>query len=87
VEAVASDELPSDIRSWAVEQLGNGPTEYAVGPLIDLLGDADNRVVRSAARSLAKHEDPRVRPALEGLKQHDAPEVRRVAEASLARLK
>ena len=35
VEAVTSLDLPADIRSWAVEQLGNGPSEYAVTPLID----------------------------------------------------
>jgi HEAT repeat protein len=80
-------DLPSDMRSWAVEQLGHGPTEHAVGPLVDLLADADPVVVRTAARALAGHDDPRVRPALEQLAQHEAPDVRRVAERALSSLR
>lgn len=87
VEAVTSMDLPSDMRSWAVEQLGHGPTEHAVGPLVDLLADADPVVVRTAARALAGHDDPRVRPALEQLAQHEAPDVRRVAERALSSLR
>lgn len=86
VEAVTSLDLPTDMRAWAVEQLGNGPTEHAVGPLIDILGDPDDEVVRTAARALGKHDDPRVRPALEGLSNHRAPAVQRAAAASLQKL-
>lgn len=86
VEAVTSIDLPSDMRSWAVEQLGKGPTEYAVGPLIELLGDPDPAVVRTAARALPRHDDPRVRPALEQLTKHEVPEVRRTAEMALSEL-
>jgi len=86
VEAVTSINLPSDMRSWAVEQLGRGPTEYSVGPLIELLADPDPAVVRTAARALRQHDDPRVRPALEQLTKHEVQEVRRTAEAALAEL-
>jgi hypothetical protein len=87
VQAVTSLDLPSDMRTWAVEQLGNGPSEHAVAPLLELLNDSDSAVVRSAIRSLARLDDPRVRPALERLKEHDTPEVRRVAMAALSKLR
>ena len=87
VEAVTSFDLPSEMRTWAVEQLGNGPSEYAVAPLLELLDDSDPAVVRTAIRSLAQLDDPRVRPALEGLKEHDTPEVRRVAKTALSKLR
>jgi hypothetical protein len=87
VEAVNSSDLPDEMRTWAVEQLGKGPSEYAVGPLIDLLDDRDPAVVRSAIRALGRHgDDPRVRPALETMSQHETPELRRVAESTLSKL-
>jgi hypothetical protein len=85
-EAAESGELPTEMRTWAIEQLGTTPGERSIVSLLDLLDDEDPTVVRTAARALARHDDPRVRPALEALTQHGSTEVRRVAESELARL-
>ena len=85
--AGAGPDLEDHVVRLGLEQLGNGPSEHAVAPLLELLNDSDSAVVRSAIRSLARLDDPRVRPALERLKEHDTPEVRRVAMAALSKLR
>ena len=87
VEGFESKNLPSEMRSWAAEQLGNVVSTEAVPPLIKALDSDDPAVVRAAIRALAKHDDPRVRPALEKMATHESPEFARVAKATLATLK
>lgn len=84
VEAVTSPGLPSEMRSWAVEQLGNGPAKDAAGPLIDLIHDEDPAIARAAVRALARLDDDRVQPALEALREDDRPQIRRLAARALA---
>lgn len=84
VEAVTSPGLPAEMRSWAVEQLGNGPAKDAAGPLIDLVHDEDPAIARAAVRALARLDDDRVQPALEALREDDRPQIRRIAAQALA---
>ena len=84
MEAVNSMNLPVEMRTWAVDQLGNGPAEAAVGPLIDLLQDENLAVARAAVRSLVRLDDDRVEPALEALREDERPTIRRLAVRALS---
>jgi len=86
IEGFESENLPTEMRAWAVEQLGNVESPDAIPPLLKALESGDASIVRSAIRALARQDDPRVRPALEKMVHHATPEIGRVAKAELDKL-
>lgn len=83
VEAVGQGTLPIEMRTWAVDQLGNGPARDATGPLIEMVYDENLEIARAAVRALGRLDDARVRPALERLRNDERAEIRRLAGRAL----
>ena len=86
VEAVESMGLPVEMRSWAVEQLGNGPAKDAVKPLSEFVYNDELEIARAAVRAIARLKDDRVEKVLEALQRDDREEIRRLAAKALADL-
>ena len=86
VRGMDSENIPVEIRAWAVEQLGNVDHPDAVPHLLRAVEFEDPVMLRTAVRALAKYDDPRVRPAIAKLTSHESEEVARVATRTLENL-
>lgn len=84
VDALATPELPKEIRAWAAGQLGEIDAPAATEALIAALQDPDPSVAVTAVRSLgAKVSEPDARSALESARSHANSRVRNAAERAL----
>ena len=87
VQAVESIGLPVEMRSWAVDQLGNGPAKDAVKPLSGFVYNDELAIARAAVRAIARLKDDRVEQVLVALQHDERDEIRRLATRVLAELR
>ncbi len=75
ISALKKEELPTNMRVWAVRQLGEFDPSLAKPPLVAALRDSNPEVVEAAIRTLGRLGDASTLPDILKLKQHPDPRV------------
>ena len=75
VKAVRSDQVPVDIRVWAVTQLGRVDDPHSTEVLLEALEDEESRVVAAAVAAVGSRDHDGVAEALETVRTNLDPAV------------